>query len=317
MADVNRKKELGKLLAAIQQPSQSASINELIEYLRLVRDLHVRDSENVTTFGGGNLQQLAKNLTEEELWLVYEQVAIAALDTRAMELAIPLVQKIRKKFPTSSRTYRLTSLYMEACGERAKLLEFHEQIRKDDENNEAILKREVAAEKSRGNLGGAIELLRKYVDVYMLDKAAWEELGELYLQASLYQQAAHCYEELLLHVPSNIAYYVQYADIMYTIGGTHASGHRSDVVANDYRTAQTYYAAAVRMSEGQNARALYGLCASTSQLAGIKGRSGQGQESSKVANLAAQTLIRRYTEECEALVPCVKDLLGAQNLALK
>ena len=71
-------------------------------------------------------------------------------------------------------------------------------------------------------------------------------------------------------MPSNIAYYVQYADIVYSIGGTHASGHRSDVVANDYRTAQTYYAAAVRMSEGQNARALYGLCASTSQLAGIK-----------------------------------------------
>ena len=90
------------------------------------------------------------------------------------------------------------------------------------------------------------------------------------MQASLYQQAAHCYEELLLHVPSNIAYYVQFADIMYTIGGTHASGHRSDVVANDYRIAQTYYAAAVRMSEGQNARALYGLCASTSQLSGIK-----------------------------------------------
>lgn len=71
-------------------------------------------------------------------------------------------------------------------------------------------------------------------------------------------------------MPSNIAYYVQYADIMYTIGGTHAAGHRADVIANDYRTAQSYYAAAVRMSEGQNVRALYGLCASTSQLSGLK-----------------------------------------------
>lgn len=57
---------------------------------------------------------------------------------------------------------------------------------------------------------------------------------------------------------------------MYTIGGTHAAGHRADVIANDYRTAQSYYAAAVRMSEGQNTRALYGLCASTSQLSGLK-----------------------------------------------
>lgn len=71
-------------------------------------------------------------------------------------------------------------------------------------------------------------------------------------------------------MPSSIAYYVQYADIMYTIGGTHAPGHRADVIANDYRTAQSYYAAAVRMSEGHNIRALYGLCASASQLSGLK-----------------------------------------------
>lgn len=90
------------------------------------------------------------------------------------------------------------------------------------------------------------------------------------MQASLYQQAAHCYEELLLHTPSCIAYYVQYADVMYTLGGTHASGHRAEAVASDYRTAQSYYAAAVHMSKGNNLRALYGLCAATSQVAGLK-----------------------------------------------
>ena len=41
---------------------------------------------------------------------------------------------------------------------------------------------QVAVEKSKGSLSSAIELLRKYVDTYMLDRAAWEELGELYLQ---------------------------------------------------------------------------------------------------------------------------------------
>lgn len=73
-----------------------------------------------------------------------------------------------------------------------------------------------------------------------------------------------------MHTPSCIAYYVQYADVMYTLGGTHASGHRAEAVATDYRTAQSYYAAAVHMSKGSNLRALYGLCAATSQLAGLK-----------------------------------------------
>ncbi len=31
-----------------------------------VRDLHMRDSENVTTYGGQNLQKLAAALTQEE-----------------------------------------------------------------------------------------------------------------------------------------------------------------------------------------------------------------------------------------------------------
>lgn len=35
-------------------------------------------------------------------------------------------------------------MYLEACGETAKLTEFHKQILEDDENNEAILKRQVS-----------------------------------------------------------------------------------------------------------------------------------------------------------------------------
>lgn len=41
---------------------------------------------------------------------------------------------------------------------------------------------QVAVEKSKGSLSSAIELLRKYLDTYMTDKTAWEELGALYLQ---------------------------------------------------------------------------------------------------------------------------------------
>ena len=88
-------------------------------------------------------------------------------------------------------------------------------------------------------------------------------LSATILQAQMYSQAAHCYEELLLHQAHNIHYYVQYADVLYTVGG--ANGH-------NYRTARSYYAAAVQLSGGRNVRALYGLCACTTQLAGIKVR---------------------------------------------
>jgi len=49
----------------------------------------------------------------------------------------------------------------------------------------------------------------------------------------------------------------------------------------------------------------------------MQGRNAQVQDSANVANLAAQTLIRRYSEECDGLVPYVKDLIRTHNLMLK
>ncbi len=64
-----------------------------------------------------------------------------------------------------------------------------EQLEEAPES-QMLLKRQVALEKSKGNIAGAIELLRKYVDVFQTDREAWEELGELYLQACPYKQDA-------------------------------------------------------------------------------------------------------------------------------
>ena len=41
------------------------------------------------------------------VWLIMEQVAIAALDTRALDLAAELIKDIKAKFPESERSTRL------------------------------------------------------------------------------------------------------------------------------------------------------------------------------------------------------------------
>lgn len=198
----------------------------------------------------------------------------------------------------------------------------------------------MALEKSQGNVGAAIEALRKYVDVFQTDRDAWEELGALYVQARLriiswcqglghmakahasfrvitrrrgerlldqalslafakeaappvkcgswqgqlhrdvpacvalcvrvqaqmYEQAAACYEEVLLHAPASVAAYVQLADVLYTAGGGSSGAN--------FRSARAHYAAAVELSGGASARALYGLCAVTAQLGGLRVRIG-------------------------------------------
>lgn len=74
---------------------------------------------------------------------------------------------------------------------------------------------QVALAKSKGNLSMAIELLRKHVDVFMLDKMAWEELGELYLQVyATYTSKCCC-----CHLPHSLA--VVFCDVrfLYTNAG--------------------------------------------------------------------------------------------------
>ena len=42
------------------------------------------------------------------VWVVMEQVAEAALDVKALDLAFTIVQEIRKKFPETQRAQRIT-----------------------------------------------------------------------------------------------------------------------------------------------------------------------------------------------------------------
>ena len=88
---------------------------------------------------------------------------------------------------------------MEARGsyEQAEAL-ILEQLEEAPES-QMLLKRQVALEKTKGNLSGAIEMLRKYVETFQTDREAWEELGHLYLEVrpalgpvqSLYAVALH------------------------------------------------------------------------------------------------------------------------------
>jgi hypothetical protein len=77
-------------------------------------------------------------------------------------------------------------------------------------------------------------------------------------QVQAYPQAAHCYEEVLLHSPQSIPLYVRFADVLYTMGGS------------NLKTARQYYAAALKLSEGEDTRALYGICCTAAALSAQK-----------------------------------------------
>lgn len=46
-------------------------------------------------------------------------------------------------------------------------------------------------------------ILKEYLDVFVIDGEAWEELASLYISNQMLKQAAFCYEEIILLAPSD------------------------------------------------------------------------------------------------------------------
>ncbi|MEW5300729.1 MAG: hypothetical protein WDW36_003639 [Sanguina aurantia] len=295
-------------LEALEQQLRSANgvppAERLIAYLRLVRELHVRDSATVARYGSLLLRNHKGSLAEEELWLVHEQVAIAALDSCALPFAESLARAVARRFPESIRARRLQAMCFEARGEFEVAEKLYREMLTDDPASEVIGKRLVALERSRGNLLSAIDVLKKYVDVFSNDKEAWEELAEMYLEVNLPKQAAFCYEELIMHNPGHSNYLVRYADILYTLGG-----------AANYKTARAYYAKVVEATGGGSLRALYGICACTANIADkVSVQDSRSRAQLELPEVSAQSLLRIYQTSAPDKLPMVTALLAKQGL---
>jgi len=114
---------------------------DLEEYLRLARDLNIRDSQTVARYGSVMLRNYKNQLNEDDLWLIHEQVAVAALDCAALPFASSVLKAVAKKFPDSNRSKKLQGMYFEASGDFDKALRIYQHILKGDPVNEFALKR--------------------------------------------------------------------------------------------------------------------------------------------------------------------------------
>jgi len=117
-----------------------------------------------------------------------------------------------------------------------------------DPTDSFVMKRQICIQKASGNITKAIELINRYLSVFMADETAWAELADLYLSLQQYKQAAFCYEELILCSPYTSHIHLRYAEILYSIGGT-----------DNYRTARKYFAYSLELNPN-SVRSMIGLC---------------------------------------------------------
>lgn len=232
---------------------------DLVDFLHYVRKEKIRAPHAVAGVGRELVAKHSWGLGDD-LWNVYEQTFIAALDLHDDELVETCLQALHAKFPRSSRVARLEGMLLEQRGEFAKALALYDELLEANPANALVLKRKIAVLKAQKKTMDVITALNEYLRTFGTDQAAWTELGETYLSLGAYRYTAFCYEELVLLNPMDAIAHSRLADVYSTIGGL-----------DNLLTARKHYAHSIELNKKQNLRAVYALLVCTKAIATQRG----------------------------------------------
>jgi len=262
-------------------PNNWKVARDLLHYLRVNKQ---RRSDLIVKYGKPLLSNHASGLGDE-VWDVYEQVFIAALDCAEYTLAKEYLNKLKAKFVRSSRVQRLKGMLCEAQGNWADADAIYSKIIQDDPTDSITMKRQITVHKGRGDTKLAVALLKMYLEIWMADTEAWAELASLHISLQQYKEAAYCYEELILAAPQNFLLYLKYAEILYTLGGL-----------ENFKLARKYFAYSYELNDKTNVRALWGISACNLAIATAKGGKQYKEEGQELTNLANRKLKEMYKQ---------------------
>ncbi|MEQ2225971.1 ER membrane complex subunit 2, partial [Ilyodon furcidens] len=107
---------------------------EMRDKLRKWREENCRNSEQIVDVGEELISEHASKLGDD-IWIIYEQVMIAALDCSRDDLALTCLQELRKQFPDSHRVKRLTGMRLEALERYDEANKHYDAILQEDPTN--------------------------------------------------------------------------------------------------------------------------------------------------------------------------------------
>lgn len=255
--------------------------------MRQWRDEPLRNSEEVTELGECLILEHGNKLGDE-LWTIYEQVFLASIDCRKMDLATMCLRELKTQFPKSIRVEKLNAMRLEAFEKYEEAEQIYDKILEAEPANAVVRKRLVAILKAQNKVGEAIKELNEYLKKFMSDQEAWTELVELYISQQDHKKAKFCMEELILMNPHNHLFHQRYAEILYTLGGN-----------ENMEKARKYFAQALKL-DNNNMRALFGFFLASAHLANSSKDVKTKKENSKFAAWAAAQVNERYQSVSQA-----------------
>lgn len=233
--------------ALLASPSSYASATAVLEYL----DEHPSRAPLLEARAALCLCRSHPARLGDRVWDVRERALVASLDAGDGEAARECLVELKRRFGAESdRVSALEGMSLEAAGRFGDAERLYGEVLKRNPAHAVSMQRRACARWAAGNANGAVEAMNEYVAMVPGDHAAWAELAEWYLADEKLALAKFCAEELLLLQPHSYAYSLQYAEILYTLGGD-----------KNFVRARHYFAQSLELKPEGNLRALYGLCA--------------------------------------------------------
>ena len=216
----------------------------------------ITSNKETTIFIKSHIENFMKKFGSQigiEENFLYKKLFFIHLELKNYKEAMNILVKLLKEF---GRDKKLLRMYGEESeidpkGGDIPMRQYKSMMINDQNDNESIKKyiyfMKISVDlNNKQTINDYIELWNFYLDVYMNDPDAYNELAQIYLMANEYDKAIFCLEELLLHSPDDYK-------IMNRLGDIYCSKNNSA----DAKIAIKYYSQSVLINP--TPRAFFGI----------------------------------------------------------
>ena len=216
----------------------------------------ITSNKETTIFIKSHIENFMKKFGSQigiEENFLYKKLFFIHLELKNYKEAMNILVKLLKEF---GRDKKLLRMYGEESeidpkGGDIPMRQYKSMMINDQNDNESIKKyiyfMKISVDlNNKQTINDYIELWNFYLDVYMNDPDAYNELSQIYLMANEYDKAIFCLEELLLHSPDDYK-------IMNKLGDIYCSKNNSA----DAKIAIKYYSQSVLINP--TPRAFFGI----------------------------------------------------------
>ncbi|CRG95619.1 ER membrane protein complex subunit 2, putative [Plasmodium gallinaceum] len=203
-------------------------------------------SELVIIYG---TKLIKRNIKKDSFykWNIYENILRASIELNLDEYIDIYFNKLNEKFGNlnGKKIDILKGMIYESKNKNTEALNIYKKCLCKYPCDPLVRTKIINLKKILENdINKVVQLLNNHLKEFPLDLESWHELAEIYLKDCLYSYSLYCFEEILLHLPTNLYYILTCAELYYTL--------------NQYELSSKYFCLSIKI-QNNNLRGLWGI----------------------------------------------------------